>query len=397
MISVNQRHMCRPEVIRRSGCRHFRVGCDPSFCPPCHGPPPLTGRARPATTEQSKLKLLTLGEKKRLEKIVIRKGRQTGLNSIDPEKRHGTLAALKPPTLPTGDIWQSDSLASCAASEALPPVKAPRGLRKSETENLVLDQIPAVGLVPVPIPHPGQSYNPTLEDHQKILRTTLEKLEEEKFEEDRLAEVQKRVNAGLDRTKSKTQWEICEEEVGDGESHGEEDQGQNKSEELPIKKKAPKKKTTAQRNRRARAQEELRALSRKKEAKRMAHSLLQLPKIMKDLTAAEVAAKQAKLERKARRAGLVGKYGISAKRGGQPKGLKSIQDQHEYQLTEDLTEAGLRGLKPEGNLWRDWSQSNIRRGRLESRPKIGLVKGQKFEKGRKFKEVEKHAWKNFEA
>ncbi|KAI9611090.1 hypothetical protein KEM48_008430 [Puccinia striiformis f. sp. tritici PST-130] len=72
---------------------------------------------------------------------------------------------------------------------------------------------------------------------------------------------------------------------------------------------------------------------------------------------------------------------LQAVRGGKVKGLQAVQDRHKCQLTEDLTESGLRGLKPEGNLWRDWSQSNTRIGKLDNRTKIGLVKGQRFQKG----------------
>ncbi|KAI7964086.1 hypothetical protein MJO29_004513 [Puccinia striiformis f. sp. tritici] len=83
----------------------------------------------------------------------------------------------------------------------------------------------------------------------------------------------------------------------------------------------------------------------------------------------------------AKRAALVAEYRLQAVRGGKVKGLQAVQDRHKCQLTEDLTESGLRGLKPEGNLWRDWSQSNTRIGKLDNRTKIGLVKGQRFQKG----------------
>ena len=129
----------------------------------------------------------------------------------------------------------------------------------------------------------------------------------------------------------------------------------------------------------------------------MTHTLHELPKLVRGLSAAEREARQAQMARRARRAALVAEYGLQAVRGGKPKGLDLVQDRHEYQLTEDLSEAGLRGLKLEGNLWRDWAQSNTRRGKLDARPRIGLVKGQRFQKGRMFKQVEKHAWKNFEA
>ncbi|KAI7935942.1 hypothetical protein MJO29_015245 [Puccinia striiformis f. sp. tritici] len=87
-------------------------------------------------------------------------------------------------------------------------------------------------------------------------------------------------------------------------------------------------------------------LALQKEAKRVAHTLHKLPKLVQRLTTAEQEARQARIAQKAKQAALVAE-----------------------------------GLKPEGNLWRDWSQSNTRRGKLDNRTKVGLVKGQRFQKG----------------
>lgn len=138
-------------------------------------------------------------------------------------------------------------------------------------------------------------------------------------------------------------------------------------------------------------------LAKRRQAKIMTRSLHELPTIVNSLSIDKAASAKTQITRKTQRANLVSKYGLSAIRGGKPKGLHTIADQHTYQLTQDLTDTGLRGLKPEGNLWKDWQLSGMRRGKLEKKATIGLVKGQRFDKGRKFKEVEKHAWKNYEA
>ncbi|KAH9453684.1 hypothetical protein MJO28_012965 [Puccinia striiformis f. sp. tritici] len=366
------------------------------------GPPPVAGRVRGATREVAKAKFLTASEKKRLEQMVIRKKHGSGISSIDPVKRNGTAVAVKPPQAPAGDMWTEDpSLIPIPAitTKTVTPIKPPSSLKPNETLVKVVNSVPAAGLMAIPLPHPGQSYNPALSDHQDILRQTLEKLEEEQQEVDKAAEIKQRVTKGLKLTQAKSPWEICEEAVGAGESDDEQQSNaaEGSTPKSLAKKKLSKKKTKAQRRRRENEREQMRMLALRKEAKRVAHTLHELPKLVRRLTTAEQEARQAQIAQKARRAALVAEYGLRAVRGGKPKGLQAVEDRHEYQLTEDLTESGLRGLKPEGNLWRDWSQSNTRRGKLDNRTKIGLVKGQRFQKGRMFKEVEKHAWKNFEA
>lgn len=54
-----------------------------------------------------------------------------------------------------------------------------------------------------------------------------------------------------------------------------------------------------------------------------------------------------------------------------------------YQLEEDLSES-LRGLKPEGNLWKDWQESQVRRRKM---PVVSEQK--KFKQNPKTKEVER--------
>lgn len=61
----------------------------------------------------------------------------------------------------------------------------------------------------------------------------------------------------------------------------------------------------------------------------------------------------------------------------------------EYQLEEDLSES-LRGLKQEGNLWKDWQESQVKRRKI---PIVGREQKFKQEGKRKTKErVDSRLW-----
>jgi len=76
---------------------------------------------------------------------------------------------------------------------------------------------------------------------------------------------------------------------------------------------------------------------------------------------------------------------------GQKVGKYKVQEcEVDVQLGEDLSES-LRGLKPEGNLFRDRFLSLQHRALIEPRQPV-LPRRRKT----KIKEYEKHAWKRFE-
>ncbi|KAH9817247.1 ribosome biogenesis protein Nop53/GLTSCR2 [Melampsora americana] len=354
----------------------------------------------PKKSKNYKVKLLNHQERKRLEKMVLRKKHQSTLMD---EGRSSTAVAIRPPPAPEDNLWANDSKLDIP----IIPVKAPSHLRKHEILDKVTESLTtkaeAPGLISIPQPHPGQSYNPSFKDHQEVLNLAHQKLEAEEKEMKRLQTVKDRMNTSLAGAKRKEQWEFCEEEVDkimeDDESEVED---LNRTEEQLVKKvKKQKKKTTAQRNRKARALEEARLLAKRRHAKLISKSLHELPTIVNSISQQKAISSETRLNQKSKRAQLIAKYGLQAIRGGEPKGLNSVSDQHTYQLTEDLTETGLRGLKTEGNLWRDWELSGIRRGKVQSKKSArngnGVISNARSTKGRKLKEVEKHAWKNFEA
>ncbi|EGG02853.1 uncharacterized protein MELLADRAFT_117481 [Melampsora larici-populina 98AG31] len=354
----------------------------------------------PKKSKNYKVKLLNHQERKRLEKMVLRKKYQSTL--ID-EGRSSTAVAIRPPPAPEDNLWSKDS----SLEIPIIPVKAPSYLRKHEildkvTETLTLKS-EAPGLISIPAPHPGQSYNPSFKDHQQVLNLANQKLEIEENETRKLESVKENMKKSLAEGRTKESWEFCEEDVDklmeDDES--EIDDSKKTDDQFVKKVKKQKKKTTAQRNRKARALEEARLLAKRRQAKVISKSLHELPTIVNSITQQKANSLETNLNQKSKRAQLISKYGLRAVRGGEPKGLNLISDQHTYQLTEDLTETGLRGLKIEGNLWKDWELSGIRRGKVEGKKSLGksngFVSNARSTKGRKLKEVEKHAWKNFEA
>ncbi|KAG0146221.1 hypothetical protein CROQUDRAFT_657708 [Cronartium quercuum f. sp. fusiforme G11] len=366
--------------------------------------PAICGRTRASVSKNAnpnrKVRLMSREERERLHKIVLRKKQSSSL--ID-ENRSSTAVAIRPPCPPQGDVWNS-ATSSAGETTSVPTVKPPPHLRHNDlietvTSSLTTPLSMAPGLAAIPHPHPGQSYNPTFKDHQEVLNLALEELEEEKRDADRVKEVKDRMDKSLAEARAKEQWEFCQEEVEkiEEDENAEVEALTNPDEAFVKKTKKAKKKTTAQRNRKAKAMEEARMLLKRRQAKLISKSLHELPTIVNSLSIEKAASLQSQLARKSQRATLVSKYGLTAVRGGKPKGLNAISDQRTYQLTQDLTESGLRGLKPEGNLWKDWQLSGMRRGKLAQKAVVGPLKGQRTGKGRKFKEVEKHAWKNFEA
>lgn len=224
--------------------------------------PALCSRVRSRVSNESssnqKVRLLSHKDRQRLHKIVIRKNQSTSL--ID-ENRSSTSVAIRPPSAPEDDIWDTP-LNSSGPSASISTVKPPPHLRHNDTiadlaNSFTTPLSMAPGLVAIPNPHPGQSYNPTFTDHQDVLNLALEKLEEEQREADRAKEVKDRMTKSLVAARAKEQWEFCEEEV----DRIEEDMvdAEETSGEEPMVKKAKKnkKKTTAQRNRKAKAIEEV--------------------------------------------------------------------------------------------------------------------------------------------
>ena len=130
----------------------------------------------------------------------------------------------------------------------------------------------------------------------------------------------------------------------------------------------------------------------RKIAKAQKAALSNLPSIMNELTSttSATASRQQsnsdKLKRKLVSEGLTNRYSGPA---------KVSASKLDYQLPEELSEGGLRGLKPEGSLWTDWQTSAMQRGRLEA-SRMKHKRGDSKRRGRGYKEVERHDFKRFQ-
>ncbi|KAJ7319259.1 ribosome biogenesis protein Nop53/GLTSCR2 [Mycena albidolilacea] len=234
-------------------------------------------------------------------------------------------------------------------------------------------------------PHQGTSYNPPADAHQELL------LKAHGIEEKRVEKAAK-----LAETKEK----IDQATVEAGDETPGVPPGMKLDEPVPIdidededsaeviSKKMPERKTKAQRNKAARVLAQKRALAekaRKKSETALINSGVSLLRrtANKTLSARAIAqeARRAAVEENLKRRGLA----------GQKLGRHTVPEgEVDVQLGEDLSES-LRGLKPEGNLFRDRFTSLQQRALIE--PRVPVIP-----KRRKLRiiEYEKHAWKRFD-
>ncbi|KAJ6580989.1 P60-like protein [Mycena capillaripes] len=230
-------------------------------------------------------------------------------------------------------------------------------------------------------PHQGTSYNPPADAHQELL------LKAHEMEEKRVEKAAK-----LAETKTKIEQAKGDVEETLGVPPGmkvddavpDEDADPAASETIP--KKMPERKTKAQRNKAARVLAQKRALAektRKKNELAVINSFKLLRRTANRTLSAQEQAhalRRATLEEKSKR-GLA----------GQKLGKHKVPEEEvDVQLGEDLSES-LRGLKPEGNLFRDRFTSLQQRALIEPRVPV-LPKRRR----NRIIEYEKHAWKRFE-
>lgn len=194
-------------------------------------------------------------------------------------------------------------------------------------------------------------------------------------------------------------WEMFEKEVGSGEEDSEvedEDPEEREARER-LRKKLPVRKTRQQRTKKILIANEALALSLRRAAKARNHSVITAKAVTTELeTATSASLAERALASKLLKA-KIASQGLTRLRSGPAK----IPDAPiTYQLGEELAD-NLRTLTPEGNLWRDWNGSMMRRGRLPNEranesKKGGKRGGRGKDKGSKLKEVQKFAWKRFE-
>lgn len=239
------------------------------------------------------------------------------------------------------------------------------------------------------------SYNPAHPHHQALLASALENYTAAEIRDEFGQATKDALDAVRERSKGKDTWELYEAEVGSGEDTDEEDRDQEGDSEEVLKKKASKRKTRAQRNRAAAHKLAEQELAERKAMKARIQSVeltKQLTRAAREKTDLSLADKAAALRlQKARLA----QTGLTRMRSGP---TRVPEANVHFQLGEELAD-NLRTLEPEGNLWREWVGSGMRRGKVPMERSNVNKKGGKFgrgkDKGSKTRERETYAYKNF--
>ncbi|BGO99082.1 Ribosome biogenesis protein NOP53 [Rhodotorula toruloides] len=252
----------------------------------------------------------------------------------------------------------------------------------------------------VAIPHPGMSYNPAHDHHQALLASALVRYEAEEERDERGQDAKEALDEMRRLARGREAWEVYEEEVGSGEEDEElaiVDPEAQAYKEL-LKRRAAKRKTKAQRNTKLRVTAEMRDLADRRAMKKRIASVQHA----KDVQAEILAAKNLSLEEKAAalkaRKARLAERGLARYRSG-PSRVPAAPVT--FQLGDELAE-NLRTLQPEGNLWKEWVNSGMRRGkvpveRANESKKGGKRGGRGHDKGHGMREFEKHAFKRFDS
>ncbi|KAG7089821.1 hypothetical protein E1B28_011469 [Marasmius oreades] len=344
-----------------------------------------------STNSGSKRKAVTHAEKERLLRQA-KKPRKGPFNVIVDEKSDkwggATAAGLSEAVKNSGnhDPWdagetpdntnEDDFGTEGIKSLHKPPPKPPKHTLSSSQS----DPRTHIQLSAVPAPHAGMSYNPPASAHQELLLQAhnAEQKEEEKAEKTR--EVKERME------KARALEGIGEPEARPGMTvdQPKDEDGETPSGEV-ITKKMPERKTKSQRRKEARRLEEKRILAERAAKKRMLSALnsISARNLRKSTTpnSEEIAARRREL------LAVKLKNGLAGRRMGKYK----VPEGHiDVQLGEELSES-LRGLKVEGNLFRDRFLNLQQRALIEPRLPV-LPKKRR----NKVVEYEKHAWKRFD-
>ncbi|KAF9978073.1 hypothetical protein BGZ73_003813 [Actinomortierella ambigua] len=348
--------------------------------------PALAGRKKAASTAAAinpikSTAKISKAERERLLSMIRRKT-SNSLFATTPKNlgRRGMTDAVK--AAGTYDVWGeekeeeaqgSDDEAKDFVKEVITkaPVKAPTTLKLK----------PKAVIPAVKESHPGASYNPTMQDHQNLLRIAHE-------EELKLLQEKEKLESQLAYPKELDEMVPFDDRTGglmedSDEEEEEEEEEEEDDEATEGKKKVKGKKTTAERNRLARAQETLKKEKEIRKQKELLKQANQLKTIIKTVEEEEAEAEKKRAENESKkeekaRAGMkrVGKFNI-------PK------ERTQVQLQEELAES-LRQLKPEGSLMKDRFQSFVERNIIE--PRMPVAKRRRY----KLKTYEKHSYKRFD-
>ncbi|KAM0793612.1 hypothetical protein ACM66B_001045 [Microbotryomycetes sp. NB124-2] len=269
-----------------------------------------------------------------------------------------------------------------------------------------------IGPKSITLPHPGMSYNPDYQQHQELLGQALDKFTTYEQRDERGQAVKDALDDVRKSTRGKDVWELYEDEVGSGEGSSssddddadEDDDDKKDSNDVDqvedddrMLKKQPKRKTKKQRNAKVRLHEEALELERRRSARQRIAQVAAAPTISAALKQAEQMSLSEKALALKMQKQRLAKQGLTRFRSGPSR----VPDAPvTFQLGEELSE-NLRSLKPEGNLWREWIGSNMRRGkvpveRANEAKKGGKRGGRGHDKNHRMREVEKYSYKHWQ-
>ncbi|KAI8989067.1 ribosome biogenesis protein Nop53/GLTSCR2 [Trametes punicea] len=337
--------------------------------------PAVFSRATPSSKPE-KRKLVSHEDKSRLLRMSKRLRKGPFNAYVDPNQVGEGSAMLElseaAKKAGTYDVWTEDV-------PDRPKVKAPH--TEHPRTHIVLPAVPS--------PHEGTSYNPPVTAHQELLRAAHEK-EERKLKS---AEELKELQAKLEKARAvAAAEEAASQGVAPGmkvdeptEAQADDDQAGEGAESLPPKK-MPSRKTKQQRRKAERLRAEKMALAEKAARKRMLATVDSAKALRKAIARKLATRERLRAQRQAALQERL-KQGLAGRRIGKhvvPEGEIDVQ------LGEELSES-LRGLKPEGNLFRDRFLNMQHRALIEPHAPNPAKK-----RRGKTKEYEKHSYKRFD-
>ncbi|KAJ8297219.1 putative membrane protein [Rhodotorula toruloides] len=358
--------------------------------------PALSSKVVPSAEAQAKRVKAKLGKvdratKEKLKRMTGRDGQGEGLWGLKStgDREEAVSGAVR--DAGKYDAWKAEQEATGDDEDAA--MKEVLAIHDPKTR-------PAPKPRSVAIPHPGMSYNPAHDHHQALLASALVRYEAEEERDERGQDAKEALDEMRRLARGREAWEVYEEEVGSGEEDEElaiVDPEAQAYKEL-LKRRAAKRKTKAQRNTKLRVTAEMRDLADRRAMKKRIASVQHA----KDVQAEILAAKNLSLEEKAAalkvRKARLAERGLARYRSGPSR----VPDAPvTFQLGDELAE-NLRTLQPEGNLWKEWVNSGMRRGkvpveRANESKKGGKRGGRGHDKGHGMREFEKHAFKRFDS
>ncbi|KAJ4480474.1 ribosome biogenesis protein Nop53/GLTSCR2 [Lentinula edodes] len=291
----------------------------------------------------------------------------TGVSEAVKSAGHYDPWATSPPLLP-------ESIPLPIAN--LPPSHAPLQTSEISTNPRSLISLPAV-----PLPHAGTSYNPPVQAHTELLHRAHDQEEVRLREDIRWKEIGQAIKDGV--TTQPDLVSVVEEMV----SHNlEEDVDKEEKEETLPPRKIPQRKTKAERRKATKLLVQKRILAERAAKRRQLSYLAELSAKHSRRTGNSPASQELVQQRKKASQEKL-KAGIVGQKIGKHRVPETLVD---VQLGDELSES-LRGIKVEGNLFKDRFLNLQQRALIEPRLRV-LPKRRRV----RMVEYEKHAWKKFD-